>query len=141
MIITSRVKLRIRTDTSCTLQKRWKKLMQQTAIHWTRLGLRTDGLSSSQPHQDPATNCGTESKGTPSAIPHLLTSIIHTCNTVIRVVSRSGSRVESKCSERPRKQRGKKKKRKEYALHMLTVQKSREHTEMLFPMEIFLSLT
>lgn len=75
-------------------------------------------LSGSQPYQDLAANCVTESEGIPSAIPHLLTSIINSWNTVIRVVSRSGSRVKSKSSGcsgnqsgNKREKKGKKKKR------------------------------
>lgn len=99
-------------------------------------------LSGSQPHQDLAANCVTESEGIPSAIPHLLTSIINSWNTVIRVVSRSGSRVKSKSSGcsgnqsgNKREKKGKKKK-KGHDLNTLTIQK-REHMEMLFTIEIF----
>lgn len=137
MINTSTVKLRLLTGTSCILQKRWKKRMQQNAIHWTSSGLRADGLSSSL-----ATDCGTESEGTHSASPQLLTGTVHagsdnTGNSSEPIRFQTG--VQGQWM--PQKPRGEKRGREKHAVHMLTVQKTREHRKILFPIEIFLSLT
>lgn len=106
IIITNIVKLRLLTPlVCCTKMEETHARMQNNEIYWTCSGLRTVSLYSSQQHQAHlAMNSGTENAVTPSAVPHLLTSIMHIHTAVITEVCRPGCIVKSKSTGSPRKQ-------------------------------------